>query len=153
MNEADVVTSGAFADAARRELHALPFEPRHRGGEIVDPQADVVETRLVHLRLLLGIDRLHQIDLDATDLEDVLVDVLALAAKRAGLRDAEQIDPQMAERVLARTADRDLLDAEHLERTAHRFALRTSSSVRRPVVGALTRIAMLPDGCWLSRIS
>src|SRR5262249_39670661 len=82
-----------------------------------------------------------------------LVDVLALAAKRAGHWQAEQIDPQVAQRGFARPADRDLLYAEDAKRTRHRFAFRTSASVRRPGRGALTRIAMLPDGGWLSRIS
>src|SRR5260221_13671545 len=80
MNEADVVPCRTFPDPARRHLQSLRLEPRHCGGEIVDPQADVVEPRLVHLRRLRRVDRLHEIDLDAREVEDVLVDVLALAA-------------------------------------------------------------------------
>src|SRR3569623_1810152 len=152
MDEADVVTRGALADAARREAHALLAQPLHRGREIVDPQADVVEARLVDLRALRHVDRFHQIDLDAGDREDVLVDVLALAAELALLLDAEQVDPQMAQRRLRRRTDRDLLQAEDAERPSH-FAFRTSSSVRSPGRGALTRIDMLPFGCLFSRIS
>ena len=144
------MASRAFADAAGCEPYTLRTEPCDRGDEIIDPQPDVVEARLVNLGRLRGIDRLHQIDLDAGELEDVLVDVLAIAAKRVGDRDAEQIDPQVAQRGLARRADRDLLHAEDSKRPGH---VRTSASVRKPGRGALTRIAMLPDGCWLSRIN
>src|SRR6185369_8691299 len=91
-------------------------EPGDGGGEIVDPQADVVERRLVDPGLALRIDRLHQVDLDTGDREDVLVDILALAAKRTGHWHAEQIDPEPAQRGLARPADRDLLQAQHAER-------------------------------------
>jgi len=96
MNEANVVTGGAFANAARREPHALLGQPCDRRGEIIDPQAEMVEARLVNLRRLVGVDRFHQIDLDARERQDVLVDILALAAKRAARRHAEQIDPQRA---------------------------------------------------------
>src|SRR6476646_1246778 len=102
MDEADVVARGALAAAARRELDAMCGQPLDRSGEVIDPQADVVEARLVDARLGVRIDRLHEIDLDAGDLEDVLVDVLALAAKRALEWHAEQIDPQVAQRRLAR---------------------------------------------------
>jgi hypothetical protein len=50
-------------------------------------------------------------------------------------RDAEQVDPQRAQRRLRRPADRDLLEPEHPERPrAHRAppAARTSARLRRP---------------------
>ena len=43
VDKADVVSRGAFADAAGGEAHALRREPRHGGGEVINPQADVVE--------------------------------------------------------------------------------------------------------------
>src|SRR6185295_2866489 len=105
---------------------------------------------------------------DPGERQDVLVDVLALAAEGADRGHAKQVGPQTAQRGLARSTDRDLLQAEHAERprrgrraarrAAGRFthragSARTSSSVRSPGRGALTRIAMLPEGCRLSRMS
>src|SRR5512140_1897729 len=150
MDEADVVTGGTTANAARREPHALPGQPLDRGAQVIDPQAEMVEPRLVHLGRLRRIDRLHQIDLDAGQSEDVFIHVFLFAAEGPGRRDPEQIDPQPAQRCLAGTADRDLLDAEDLERP---HKARASDSVCSPGRFALTRIAMLPDGCRLSRIS
>src|SRR5213078_4098643 len=154
VDEADVVAGGAAPDAAGCEPHVLLGEPGDGGGEVVDPEADVVERRLVDLGLAVGVDRLHEVDLDAAEGDDVLVDVLALAAERAGDGGAEQIDPEPAQRGLARPADGDLLHAEHAERPGHRRgSARTSARVRSPGRGALTRIAMLPEGWRLSRIS
>src|SRR5687768_1446950 len=143
MNEAHVVAGRTLANATRGELEPLARQPLDGGLQVIDPEPDVIEPRLVHLGLRLRIDRLHQIDLDARDRQDVLVDILALAAIAAGRRHAEEIDPQRAQRLLARATDRDLLDAEDAERPRH-FAARTSSSVRRPGRGALTRIDMFP---------
>ena len=71
---------------------------RHGGAQVVDPQADVVQRRRVHGRLAVGIDRLHEVDLDPTEPvsgdADVLVDVLALRPKAADHLEAELIDPQ-----------------------------------------------------------
>src|SRR5204862_5754563 len=134
-------------------------QPLDGGAQVVDPQAEVVEARHVDFRRSRGIDRLHQIDLDAGQRQDVLVDVFLLAAKRPSLREAEKVVPEAAQRRLARTADRDLLDAEHAKRPRGRHQreapdnARTSASVRRPGRFALTRLAMFPDGCWLSRIN
>ena len=57
------------------------LEPRDGRGQIVDPETDVVQRRIVDLRPLLRIERLHQVDLDAerarARARDVLVHVLA----------------------------------------------------------------------------
>jgi hypothetical protein len=104
MDEADVVAGRALADPAGREAHALRLEPRHGRGEVVDPEPDVVQRGVVDLRLAVRIDRLHQVDLDPVRARarhrDVLVDVLALAAELALEREAEQLDPEPAQREL-----------------------------------------------------
>src|SRR3990172_11374331 len=119
MDEADVVSGGALADASRREGDALAAQPLDGRREIVDPESDVIERRLVHPGPALGIDRLHEVHLDgegpASGEGDVLVHVLRLAAKAAARREAEQVDPQPAQTLLRGGPDRDLLDPEDLE--------------------------------------
>ncbi len=80
----------------------------------------------MHLRRTVGVERLHQIDLDGmrtrAEPQDVLVDVLRLAHVVADLLDAEQSAPQSGQRALVEPADGDLLDAEHPERSfSHGF--------------------------------
>ena len=119
MQEADVVTGGSLADASRREADALGGEPGDGGGEVVDPKAHVVQRGLVDAWPRGGVDGLHQIDLDGVravaDLDDVLVDVLALAAKGAGLFEAEEVDPKAGMGTLVESTEGDLLHAEHAE--------------------------------------
>ena len=121
MDEADVVTRGALADPARREAHALALEPRDRRGEVVHPEPDVVQRGVVHLRLAVRVDRLHQVDLDPVRARaghrDVLVHVLALAAELALERESQEIDPEPAQRELVGPAHGDLLQPEHPERS------------------------------------
>ena len=79
---------------------ADPFrgEPLDRRREVVDPEADVVERGLVDAWTARGIDRLHEVDLDAREAEadagDVFVDVLALASVVALGMEPEQVDPE-----------------------------------------------------------
>jgi len=78
----------------------------------------MVERRGVNRRLLLGIERLHQIDLDLVwalaDGADVFVNVLTLGDEVAGDLQAQHIDPELAQGLLVGAADGDLLDAENL---------------------------------------
>src|SRR5690349_10153423 len=64
MDEGHVEARGALADAAGREAYALLLEPGDGRVQVVDPEADVVEGRVVDGRLLLGVDGLHQVNLD-----------------------------------------------------------------------------------------
>jgi hypothetical protein len=64
VDEADVVAGRALADAAGREAHAVRVIHSTAFGQVVDPQADVVQRRGVHGGLLVGVERLHQVDLD-----------------------------------------------------------------------------------------
>ena len=51
MDEGDVVAGGAASDAAGGEAHALALQVPHRHGQLVDPEANVVERRhLTHQR-------------------------------------------------------------------------------------------------------
>src|SRR5690349_7906892 len=113
MDEADVVSGRPAADATGCEANAFCFQPSDGGGQIVDPQADVVERGLMDLRALLGVDRLHQVDLDrvwaGSELEDVLVDVLFLASEVALASQAQEALPERAQGGLLEPADRDLL--------------------------------------------
>ena len=88
----------------------------------------MVEWCLVHSRFLVGIHRLHQVDLDlegpGADRADVLVHVLTGAFERAGDFQAEQLDPELAQPALVGPANGDLLDTEDFERTlVHHLAL------------------------------
>jgi hypothetical protein len=83
----------------------------------------VVERGGVHGGLLLGVEGLHQVDLDLERAlahgGDVLVHVLALGDEVAGDLEAEHVDPQGAQALLGRAADGDLLHAEDLEWSGH----------------------------------
>ena len=106
----------ALADAARREAHPVGRHPLDRRRQIVDPEPDMVERRGVHGGLLVGVQRLHQVDLDrmrpVAHGADVLVDVLALADEVALDRQPEDVDPERLEALLVGPADGDLLQAE-----------------------------------------
>ena len=119
MQEGDVETRRAAPDAAGRKAHAIGAEPLYGLGQIVHPQADVVERGGVHRRLLLGVERLHQVNFNleraAAERADVLVDVLPFGDEIAGDFEAQHVDPQGLESFLARAADGDLLNAEDLE--------------------------------------
>lgn len=121
MNEADIMTARAFADAARRETHTFCREPFHGGGQVVHPKTNVVEGGLVHARSGLRIDGLHEIDLNTgrtyAGHQNVLVDILLLAAVFARLFYTQQIAPKRAEFTLIGSADGDLLQTKNTERT------------------------------------
>jgi serine protease Do len=139
VDETDVEAGGAFADAARSKPHTFALEPLHGRGEIVDPQPDVIERRVLDLRLLLGVERLHQVDLDleraGAHRRDVFVDVLALALEVARDREPERVDPQRSQSLLVESSDRYLLDSQNLERTCAHGA----SPLRRRSGRNLTR--------------
>jgi hypothetical protein len=99
VQKANVIARSPLADAARRKAHALGREPLHGRGQVVDPQADVVERRGVHGGLLVDVERLHDVHLDLEGAlphgQDVLVNVLALALEGAGLLQAQHVHPQL----------------------------------------------------------
>jgi hypothetical protein len=84
----------------------------------------VVQRRLVHLRGLRRVDRLHQVDLDPerplARHRDVLVHVLPLAPELADPLEAEQLDPEPPEPRLVCRPDRNLLNPEDPEGTRGR---------------------------------
>ena len=93
MNEAHVVTGRALADPPGGEAHALGFKPADGSGEVVHPETEMVERRLVHPRPRLWIHRLHEIDLDLVrgdaQAQDGLIDVLGRAGVLAARLHAE----------------------------------------------------------------
>src|SRR5262249_20189874 len=101
MNKGDIVTRGTPAYASRSEPHTLRAQPPNRGGQVVDPQADVIERGLVNGRARVRIQWLHQVDLAAgvatADHRDVFVNVLALAAMAALELQSKQVDPEAAQ--------------------------------------------------------
>ncbi|MPN54604.1 hypothetical protein SDC9_202275 [bioreactor metagenome] len=123
MQESDVIACRSLADTARSKSHAIGRQPFHSLGQVVDPQADVVQRRGVHSGLLLDVERLHDVHLDLEGAlphgQDVLIDVLALALERAGLLQAQHVHPQLLHAALVGTADGDLLDAQHFKGAGH----------------------------------
>src|SRR5574343_1938177 len=123
VQEGDVKARRTLADAARSEANAIGRQPFDSLGQVVDPQADVIERRSMNRRLLFRIERLHQVDLDleraTTHGADILVDILALGNEGAADFQAENVDQQGAQLGLGGAADGDLLNAENLERTYH----------------------------------
>ena len=119
VHEADVEAAGALADAARREAHAFGREPLDALREVVDPEADVVELRLVHLRLLFRVDRLHDVDFHSgralAHAENVLIDVFALALEGLDGLKAHDAAPEVGKLALVEAADGDLLNSENFE--------------------------------------
>ena len=81
----------------------------------------MIERWVLHLRLLLGVERLHQIDLDleraGAHRRDVFVNVLALALEVARDREPERVDPQPAQALLVEASNCNLLYTKNLERT------------------------------------
>ena len=75
----------------------------------------MVQRRGVHRGLLLGVHRLHEIDLDleraAADGANVFIHILALAFEGSGDLQPEHVDPEFLQALLVRSADGDLLDA------------------------------------------
>ena len=73
----------------------------------------------MHPGSLVGVDRLHQVDLDLERPDahhgDVFVHVLGLAAIAAGELEPERVDPEAAQSRFVETADGDLLHAQDRE--------------------------------------
>lgn len=141
MNEAHVVPCRSAPNAAGGETDALGGQPRDGGREIVHPEADVVERRLVHARRSLRIDGFHEVDFDGAialaELENVFADVFPRAFEGATDRHAEEIDPKVAKRFALQGPDRDLLQTQDAERTIGRCHPRQ----RRLGRGVLPRVA------------
>ena len=83
--------------------------------------------------------------------------VVAVGSDRE-IRDNDVRRVHEVARAVAIPADRELLHAQHPERSRGHavppvLAARTSVRVRSPGRGAFTKIAMLPLGWWLSRIN
>jgi hypothetical protein len=121
MDEADVEAGGALADAAWGKAHPLGRQPFHGLRQVVYPQANVVERRGVHGRLLVRIERLHQVDFDlersAAHGANVLVDIFPLADEVARHGQPQLVHPQRLQPLLGGPADGDLLNAENSERS------------------------------------
>ena len=119
MQEGDVIAGSTFSDTPRSEAHTLRRQPFHGGWQVIDPETDMVERRLVHCGLFRWIERLHQIDFHlewtAAHRGDVFVHVFTLADEVAGYSKAEHLDPEFPEALLGRAAYGDLLNTEHLE--------------------------------------
>ena len=119
MDERDVVPSGALADATWCHAYTLRLQMRHGGVDVVNPQPDVIQRRNMHLWRLFRIEWLHQVDLDRPRPDakcvNVLVNILLLRFVRADIGHAEHAAPQCREFALVEAADRNLLQAQHLE--------------------------------------
>ena len=124
--EHDVVAGGTGTNTARSEPHTALRQPLDRSLEVIDPQSEMVESRIVDPGTRRRVEGLHEIDLDCvrsrTEAKDVLLHILRLARVVAHLLDTEGVDPQTTERSEVEAADGDLLQTEDTERTiaAHR---------------------------------
>jgi hypothetical protein len=123
VDETDIVTGGAFADASGGKAQALFSEPGVGGREIVNPQADVIQGRASDVDSALGIEGLHQVDFHAggAAAEDgnVLVDILFFRAVVAFDLEAEEVQPELSEARLVRGAEGDLLQSEDAKGSFH----------------------------------
>ena len=81
----------------------------------------------MHGRFFLGVEWLHQIDLDleraGADGADVFVHVLAFAFVGAGHLQAKHVDPELLQATFVRPANGNLLDTQHFERAGHLLKL------------------------------
>ena len=113
MNEANIVARRSRSNPPRRKANALAPEPLHGGGEVVDPQAHVVEGRFVNLRTLIGIEGLHQIHLDfqrsAASLANILIDVFAFARVATDVAEPQGVHPKPPQPGLVQASHGDLL--------------------------------------------
>jgi hypothetical protein len=100
MNETDLMAGSPGADSTGCEPYTAFFEPFYRCRQIVDPEPDMVQRWLVDSWPTIGIDWLHEVDLDGmcplADREHVLVHVVVLVVVVAALDETEQVDPQLA---------------------------------------------------------
>jgi hypothetical protein len=121
MNEADIEARRAFANSSRREPNALGLEPIYGCSKVVDPEAHVIQRRIMHPWALLRIERLHQVDLDLECTrahgDHVLVNVLTLASIGTGGLETENVDPEVSECGLIEAAHGDLLDSQNFKRS------------------------------------
>ena len=116
----------------------------------------MVERWIVHLRTRLGVERLHQVDLDRVltraEPQDVLLHVLGLARVLAGLLDAKRVDPKATQRTEVETADGDLLKAEDSKGTfgahgAERYRSTVPPNQSRPAALRSTGVGYSAP-CW-----
>ena len=119
MQKRDVVAGSALADATGGKAHALGGEPFHGLGQVVNPQANVVQRRGVHGGLFLDVQRLHDVHLHLEGAlahgQDVFIDVFAFALEGACLLQAQHVHPQGLHALLVGAANGDLLDAQDFE--------------------------------------
>jgi hypothetical protein len=123
VHEADVKPRRTLSDATGCKANPLHGQPFDSLGQVVNPQADMVQRRGVNRRFFLDVERLHQIDLDlegaVADGADVFINVLALADEITGDLQPQHVNPQRAKPVFAGRADGDLLNTQNLERPRH----------------------------------
>ena len=128
MDEAHIVAAGAFANSPGCEAYALGLQPRDSGRKVVDPEPYVIERGLMNARPSLGVERLHEVDLEperaVAEHRDVFLHVLALDSNGARDLEAEQIDPEAAQSLLVESAHSDLLYAQNSKRSLGHARLR-----------------------------
>ena len=116
----------------------------------------MVERWIVHLRAGLGVERLHQVDLDCVrpeaEPQDVLLHVLGLTRVLADLLDAKCVHPKATQPTDVETADGDLLKAEDSKGTfsahgAERYRSTAPPNQSRPAALRSTGVGYSAP-CW-----
>lgn len=117
MNEAHIEARSALADAPGSEAHALGLQPGVSGGQIVDPQTDVVQCWSVNPRGRRKGERLHQIELHpaeaATERQDGFIDVLGWTREVPHNGYTQEIHPQRFQFTARWRTQRNLLQPEY----------------------------------------
>ena len=107
------------ADAAGRKAHALGGKPLYGLGQIVNPQANVVERRGVNGGFFVDVQRLHDVHFHLHRAlahgEDVFIHVFALRLESAGLLQAQHVHPELFHALFVGATNGNLLDAQDLE--------------------------------------
>lgn len=127
MDEGDVVSRSTLANATGGETHTLLSEVLDASGQVINPETNVVQRRVVDLGALVGIVGLHDIDfhghgsLSAT--QNVLLHVLlrrllvsephqAYLERVEGI-ETEDVAPEVLEGSLAGSTNSNLLNTQH----------------------------------------
>ena len=119
VQKADVITRRPFADPPGRKAHAVGSEPFHGAGQVINPQANVVQRGGVHSGFLVHVQRLHDVHLHLhgpfAHGQNVFINVFTLTLEGAGLLQPQHVHPQGFHALLVGAANGDLLDAQNFE--------------------------------------
>jgi len=119
VDKADVMPGCTLADTTGGKTYTLFPKPFNSGWQIVHPQANVIQRRSLYAWFSIRINGLHQVNLNlprpGTQAQDVLIDILGLAAVATQRLEPEHVHPQPAQTSFVQAAHSDLLDSQYFE--------------------------------------